>query len=354
MMGLVVTPGVSDSMRLEDLQAGHSNGRDTVLVRTLEVGVCGTDRTIRAGGYGAAPQGADRLIVGHEAVGVVERPAGRFEEGDLVAPTVRRPCGECANCASGEMDACRTGRFQERGILGRHGFAAEVFTEHPEYLVPIPKALDRLGVLAEPASIAQRGLRHAYAVGRRQGWEPRRAIVLGVGAIGMLTVYMLRLRDVETWAMARGPATSSRAELVGASGASYVSTSEKRLTELGLEIGGPDLIMEAAGSPELILDAVKALGVNGVLCVRGIDADRRTLEVDSTLFTEDLVLYNKSIIGSTNAGPPDWPQGVRDLEAIAQRWPDALSQIVGLSVPPDRFAEALAFRDGVKATISFS
>jgi glucose 1-dehydrogenase len=354
MIGLVVTPGAPDSMRLEEATPPHIDGQDSVLVRTLEVGVCGTDRTIRAGGYGTAPAGADRLVVGHEAVGVVERPRGPFQKGDLVAPTVRRPCGECSNCAAGEMDACTTGRFLERGILGLHGFASEVFAERFDYLVPIPRSLARLGVLAEPASIAERGLRHAHAVGMRQGWEPRRAIVLGVGAIGMLTVYLLRLRGIETWAMARRSATSTRAELVRACGARYVSTSETTLTELASEIGGPDLIMEAAGSPELIVEAMKALGINGVLCVRGIDANRRPLEVDSTLFTEDLVLYNKSVIGSTNAGQADWPQGVRDLESIAQHWPDALPQIVGLSVPPDRFAEALEFRDGVKATISFS
>jgi threonine dehydrogenase-like Zn-dependent dehydrogenase len=349
---IVVSPGVPGSLRLADVDEPVVPA-GAVLVSTLEVGVCGTDRSIGAGHFGSAPTGASELIIGHEVLGMLTEPAAGFDAGTLVAATVRRSCSHCANCESGEMDSCITGDFLERGIIGLDGFAAERFAELPENLVPIPPSLARLGVLAEPASIAERGLRHALAVGERQGWAPSRAIVLGVGALGILSVLALRLRGIETWAMSRGPASSDRATLVETTGARYVSTADVSLTELGVEIGGADLILEAAGSPELMVEAIGALAPNGVLCLRGIDAESRPMQVDSAVFGAEIVLNNKAIIGSTNAGRADWTQGVTDLEAIARRWPDVLDTIVGTRAGPGDFATALA-AESVKATITFA
>ncbi|NDA68194.1 MAG: hypothetical protein EBY09_16400, partial [Verrucomicrobia bacterium] len=40
-------------------------------VRTLDVGICGTDREICTFVYGAPPAGSDYLVLGHEALGEV-------------------------------------------------------------------------------------------------------------------------------------------------------------------------------------------------------------------------------------------------------------------------------------------
>ena len=323
-----------------------------MLVQTLEVGICGTDRAIAAGDYGTAPPGRQSLILGHEAIGFVREPAGGFARGELVAATVRRSCGACENCERDEVDSCTTGRFLERGIVGLDGFGCELFLERPENLVRVPRELDRLAVLAEPMSVCERSLRHARMVGTRQGWAPRRALVLGVGAIGMLSVYLLRLAGIETWALARRSAGSARAELVRAAGARYVSTADTSVLDLARELGGPDLILEATGNAQLAAEAIRALGRNGVLCLRGI-APGAGVSALAPDFLTDMVLGNKAVIGSSNAAPRDWAQGVQDLAAIARRWPDALRETVGLTVTPDRFADALA-HDGVKATIRFA
>ncbi len=353
MIALTVTPGMAGSLAVEEVPDVIA-AEGQVLVRTLELGVCGTDRSIGSGLYGSPPEGADQLVIGHEVLGeVVESRAG-LERGTLVSATVRRSCHGCESCDAGEVDSCMTGGFRERGIVGLDGFASERFVERSENLVGIPRSLGRLGVLAEPMSIAERGLRQARVIGGRQPWRPRRAIVLGTGAIGMLTVYLLRLAGVETWAMARSDATGERAALVGAAGARYVSTKEVSLTELASELGGPDLIMEATGSPELVAEAVHALGPNGVLCVRGISSAQRPLTVDATTFTDALVLQNKAVFGSTNAGRQDWHRAVDDLEAIARRWHDSLEQMIGRTVPVERFAEAIDHTGSVKATIRFA
>src|SRR5258706_14570246 len=97
--------------------------------------------------------------------------------------------------------------------------------------------LGRLGVLAEPTSICERAIRHARTIGGRQPWELERALVVGAGAIGMLSTYLLRLAGVEVWTVGLEP----HVELVETSGARYVSTNDVPLDALRDEVGGFDL-----------------------------------------------------------------------------------------------------------------
>ena len=85
MRALTVVPGESNSIRLDELPAPPASD-GAVLVRALALGICGTDREIINGDYGWAPPGCDRLIIGHESLGVVDcapEDCG-FERGDLV------------------------------------------------------------------------------------------------------------------------------------------------------------------------------------------------------------------------------------------------------------------------------
>src|SRR4051794_13565094 len=125
MQAILTVPHRPHSTHVADVPAPHP-GAGTVLLRPLEVGVCGTDREISEGRFGAAPDGEEALVLGHELVGVVERDGHGFARGDLVAATVRRSCGRCAPCAAGAPDACDTGDYRERGITRLHGFAADV------------------------------------------------------------------------------------------------------------------------------------------------------------------------------------------------------------------------------------
>ena len=59
---------MANSARLDDVPAPPlSDG--AILVRTLALGVCATDREIVAGEYGSTPPGQDRLVLGHESLG---------------------------------------------------------------------------------------------------------------------------------------------------------------------------------------------------------------------------------------------------------------------------------------------
>ena len=349
MQALVVQPGVAHTTRVADVpQPAVQDGE--VAVRPLEVGVCGTDREISEGHFGVPPEEDGLLVLGHELLGTVEEDGHGFTRGDLVTSIVRRSCSHCLACSEGAPDACLTGDYSERGITRLDGFARELVAEDPAQLIGIPRSLGRLGVLVEPASICERGIRHARAIGGRQPWELQRALVIGAGAIGMLSTYLLRLAGLDVWTAARSHADDPRAELAAASGARYVSTETQPLTSLREEVGGFDLVVEATGDAQVMAASIGLLRRSGVACLLGLDPRRRPVQLDGRVIGVDTILENRVLFGSVNANRIDWLAAVESLDRARERWPDELRQFVGLRVPLDRFAEAFE-HTGVKATL---
>jgi glucose 1-dehydrogenase len=343
-LALVVEPGQAHTTRVEDVP-GVEAREGEVLVRTLEVGVCGTDREISEGAFGIPPENEPLLVLGHEALGVVEQDGYGFTRGQLVTAIVRRSCGRCIACAEDSPDCCLTGDYTERGITRLHGYARELVAEDPMQLVAIPSSLGRLGVLAEPTSICERALRHARTIGGRQPWQLESALVIGAGAIGLLMTYLLRLAGVDVWTAS----LETENELVDESGASYVSTKGNDLSELGKF----DLVIEAAGNAELMARTLGQVRRGGVACLLGIDPREQTVEVDGRVLGVDTILENRVLFGSVNAQRRDWLAAVADLDRALERWPEALEQFVKLRVPLDRFREAFDHRGG-KATLVLS
>jgi len=163
MKAIAVIPGKPDSIHLREVPKPSlsqiPNGRG-VLVKVLRVGVDGTDKEINAAEYGAAPDGDDFLILGHESFGRVEAVGPNvteFKPGDYVAATVRRP-GASIYDEIGTYDMSTDDTYFERGINLRHGFLTEYYVDDPEYIVKVPEGLRDVGVLlyvapsGEPAS----------------------------------------------------------------------------------------------------------------------------------------------------------------------------------------------------------
>jgi len=345
MQGLVTRPGTAGSTHVTDVPAAHA-GAGQVLVRVLEVGVCGTDREISEGVFGVPPDRDTELILGHELLGVVDGDGYGFSRGDLVTATVRRSCAHCRACAEDSPDSCLTGDYSERGITRLHGFARELVAEDATQLIPIPGSLGRLGVLAEPTSICERAIRHARAIGGRQPWELERALVLGTGAVGMLSTYLLRLAGVDVWT----GGLEARSDLVTACGARYFSTEEVPLDALREEVGGFDLVIAAVPDAQVMADTLGLLRRSGVACLLGIDGRDRPVSIDGPVLGIDAILENRVLFGSVNSHRQDWLAGVEALDRARERWPGALEAFVGLRVPLDRFAETFAYRGG-KATL---
>ena len=282
-------------------------GAGEVLVRVLEVGVCGTDREIDHGLFGIAPADEDRLVIGHELLGTVEQDGHGFVRGELVAATVRRSCGHCLACAEDSPDSCFTGDYSERGITRLHGFARELVAEDAAQLVPIPASLGRLGVLAEPASICARALRHARAIGGRQPWELRRALVLGGGAVGTLTTFLLRLEGIEVWTASLEPAAAGRGRGCPLRPVRDALARARRVRSRG------------RGRGECAADG-RRLGLlrrGGVACLLGIDGREQNVSLDGRVLGVDTILENRVLFGSVNARREDWLAAVAALDECA-------------------------------------
>src|SRR5207302_3063122 len=116
MQAIAVTPKQPGSARQIELPIPQASG-GLALMRVLEVGIDGTDTEINNGEYGEPPPGSSVLVIGHEALCVVEQAGSGvpgFAAGDLVVSTVRRP-DTCPNCLAGESDMCLLGNYTEIG-----------------------------------------------------------------------------------------------------------------------------------------------------------------------------------------------------------------------------------------------
>ena len=358
MRAIVVTPGQAGSGRVAEVPTPVPLA-DEVLVRTIEVGVCGTDMEILNGDYGEAPAGDDYLILGHENFGeVVQAPADSdLQEGDHVVCVVRRPDPvPCPSCAAGEFDMCSNGLYTERGIKGRHGFMSEYFTELPSYLVKLPPGLTDIGVLIEPLTVVEKGIQQAIEIQRRLVWRLEEAVVTGAGPIGLMATFLLRSMGIDVWTVDIVGRDSNRAKMVEACGATYVKGDETSLLQLSEELGDHiDLIVEATAVPSIVFEAMDAVGHNGVVCLTGVSAGSRKLEVAGAHLNFEMVLMNKVVFGSVNANKRYYASAVLDLAKFEELWPGLCAQVVTRRVPVEDFTQALTPRAGidVKSTITF-
>jgi threonine dehydrogenase-like Zn-dependent dehydrogenase len=166
----------------------------------------------------------------------------------------------------------------------------------------------------------------------------------------MLGTYLLRMEGFDVWTASRS-AGGDKARLVAACGARHVATSETPLAALAADTGGFDVVLEAAGDAQVMLETLGLLRRNGVACLLGIDGRPRDVTLDGRVLGVDAILGNRALFGSVNANRVDWTAAVAHLDRARERWPEALEAFVGLRVPLDGFADAFAF-GGVKATLA--
>ena len=193
---------------------------DEVMLRVIDVGICGTDREICSFEYGTPPPGEHYLVIGHEAMAEVVEVGTAVEglhEGDLVVPTVRRPCPHpgCLACRSGHQDYCYTGDFTERGIKEAHGYLTEYVVDRAANMVLVPGGLRYIVVLTEPLTIAEKALAQVFWLMRqRPPWLAAEApidergqglsvVVLGAGPVGLLGAMALLAAGFSTFVYSR-------------------------------------------------------------------------------------------------------------------------------------------------------
>jgi threonine dehydrogenase-like Zn-dependent dehydrogenase len=362
MQAIAVRPGEPGSLHRRDVpwpSIDDVPGGRGVLVRVLQVGLCGTDAEIADGRFGHAPPGDEFLVLGHEHLGQVIAVGAAVDDPDLrpgrlVVASNRRP-GTSLWDRVGLQDFTADAVTHERGIRGVHGFLVEAYVDEPAYLTPVPDALLATAVLTEPMSIVQKGIAQAWSAQRRLHlWRPMRALVVGAGTIGLLAVLALRLRGIEVTCFSRRRAPYRNSELVEAAGAGYASAAETDIAALARRDGPFDLVFEASGAAELVPGSALALAPNGILVLTSVTSLPRPVEVDIAAWNQSFVLGNRAMVGTVNSAPADFATAVGDLARATTEhpgWLEALltTRIEGLD--RDAIARQLHGGDAIKAWI---
>ena len=244
-------------------------GPDDVRIAVAGVGLCGSDLSVFRGTW-KAPRYP--WIQGHEAFGTIEAvgervPDERIGETVIVEPNVA--CGTCAQCLRGRTSGCA--RRQSVG-MNRPGALAE------KLVVPAgnawrirPRAAIDL-VCAEPLTVVETALR------RLPTQLPEAALVIGVGAQGLLMCIALQRRGVAAHAVDVNPDRVAFARTLGAMPLAE-DDEEQRF----------DLVIDSAGTPESVGLAVARAEIGGTIVELGLES--RPFELSAqTLVRRQLVL----------------------------------------------------------------
>lgn len=344
MKALMMQPMLAGSLRVEEIR-DPSTAEGDLLVESVALGVCGTDRELLDGAYGSPPAGHKRLVIGHESLGIVREAAGGFNAGDLVVPFVRMPDPvPCACCAAGEWDRCRNGQFTEHGIKSLDGFGRERYRVPSSHAIRVDPALGLLGVLTEPASIVAKAWAEVERLTRGACAQSGSVLVTGAGPVGILAGLMGMQRNLDVHVYDRAT-EGIKPALVRDMGATYHASS---LDTLPRDF---DVVIECTGAPSLVLDAALRTASDGIVCLLGVSGKNEFTPVAAGRLNDALVLGNRIVFGSVNANRRHFELAHLALRAADRSW---LSRMITRRVPFDRATEAFERRDGdVKTVIVF-
>jgi alcohol dehydrogenase len=158
-------------------------GEGQVLVKVAASGICGSDMHAY---HGHDPRRVPPLILGHEVAGTV---VSGERKGERVVINPLMTCGLCALCESGRTNLCPTRELIGMRVAGAY---CEYVAIPERNLVPIPDSFDMVrAALAEPAACALHTLNRARMMSPRPLSELR-TLVIGGGAIGMLSAQLLK------------------------------------------------------------------------------------------------------------------------------------------------------------------
>ncbi|MEM9732726.1 MAG: alcohol dehydrogenase catalytic domain-containing protein [Pseudomonadota bacterium] len=145
-------------------------------------GICGSDMHAW---HGHDARRVPPLILGHEAVGV---PRSGIYAGQRVAINPLHTCGTCRHCLAGDDHLCGERQLMSMQLPGAY---AEQTVAAERNLYPLPDELSSEdAVLAEPLAVCVHAVQVALKTARRPVSESR-CVVLGGGAIGVLTALVL-------------------------------------------------------------------------------------------------------------------------------------------------------------------
>lgn len=290
-------------------------GPDDVLVKIKYVGFCGSDLNTF---LGRNPMVKLPVIPGHEVGAVIEEmganvPDG-FHQGMSVTLNPYTNCGRCASCRNGKVNACEhneTLGVQRNGVMCE--FAVLPWTK----IIPANKLSPRDCALIEPMSVG------FHAVSRVQVTDIDTVMVIGCGMIGMGAIIRASLRGATVIAVDIDDEKLSLAKRVGAK--FTINSQSDNVHECLQKVTnnlGPDVVIEAVGSPSTYVMAVDEVAFTGRIACIGYAKSEVSFQ------TKFFVQKELTIMGSRNALPSDFRAVIHYLEQGTCPNDELISKIV--------------------------
>jgi 2-desacetyl-2-hydroxyethyl bacteriochlorophyllide A dehydrogenase len=275
MKALVYTGTEEVIYRDEPTPDAPANG--DVLLDIDACGLCGSDMHAY---HGLDARRVPPLILGHEAVGVVQN-GPRSGERVIVNPLIT--CGRCVDCLGGRSNLCA-----ERELIGMRlaGAFAEYVVVPESNLLPMPADMNIVEAsLTEPAAVSL----HSVAVAEKVLHRPIsecRALVLGAGAIGVLAALVLQSKGCAEVYLGDTNALRRQTAEQHNFGHVYDPLSAEPAA------GSFDLVIDAVGSGRTREAACRLIRPGGVICHAGLQDDGAGLD------TRRLTLQEVTFIGN--------------------------------------------------------
>ena len=318
----ISAPGNVETVELPVPEAGTGE----VLLRMEYVGFCGSDlNTYR----GANAMAKSPVIPGHEIGAVIEAVGAGVPDflkaGMNVTVNPYTACGTCPSCRRGRPNACRNN--QTLGVQ-RDGAMREYMAVPWEKVIPAGTLSTRDSALVEPMSVG------FHAVSRGSVIDTDTVMVIGCGMVGLGAVVRAALRGATVIA---ADIDDEKLLIAKQMGAKYgLNTMAPDFREQLAQVtggDGPDVVVEAVGSPATYRLAVDSVAFTGrVVCIGYSKSD-------VTFETRLFVQKELDIRGSRNAEPSDFRAVIRYMERGGCPAERLVSRIAGWSDA----ADALSF-----------
>ena len=310
-------------MAVVDIPAQEMKSNE-VLLRLEYVGFCGSDLSTY---LGKNPMVRMPVIPGHEVGAVIEKVGADVPEGLKPGMTVTvnpyTNCGKCASCRNNRVNACE---HNETLGVQRNGAMRELIALPWEKVIPAGQLSPRTCALIEPMSVG------FHAVNRAQVTDIDTVVVIGCGMVGMGAIVRSALRGATVIAADIDDEKLALAREMGATYAINTMTGDvhARLQEITSGFG-PDVIIEAVGSPVTYNMAVNEVAFTGrVICIG-------YAKTEVSFQTKFFVQKELDIRGSRNAQPSDFRAVIHYLE----RGTCPVDRLISRELTPEEAPEAM-------------
>lgn len=291
----------NQELNIIDIEAPQAPAAGEVLLKLQYVGFCGSDINTFMGRNTMA---LNPVIPGHEVGAVIEAVGADVPEGlkpgMVVTCNPYTNCGKCASCRNGRVNACE---HNETLGVQRHGAMKEYIVLPWEKVIPAGLLTPKTCALIEPMSVG------FHAVSRAQVTDIDVVLVIGCGMVGLGAVVRSVTRGATVVA---ADIDDEKLALAKEMGASYtINTKTENVHErlLSMTSGyGPDVVIEAVGSPVTYQMAVDEVAFTGrVICIGYAKSE-------VSFQTKYFVQKELDIRGSRNAMPQDFRAVIHYLE----------------------------------------